>query len=318
MEEIVVLGGYGRLGRLCVAELARTTRAGVVVAGPNIQLAQQVAAACGKRARALYCNVTDDRTFENHLSGAAAIVACGGDDLLKVLDVAIRARVPFIALAPVNMETRTRSEYQKRSWGAQVPVILDAGAVPGLPGVLAEYFVRRFPELHEIRIASTGPWLESETARQSHRVRQAAIESETRSWKPLRWPFPQPIGPRWVRPAHSSDLTGFAESHCVERVVYLEPERGTLGRIVARRESARFCLTAEAQLERKNRGPRPRVTLLAADPLHAAVAATGTLVGRILRGRMPAGFFTPREALNPILFLQGLEKRGVQVAGFRP
>jgi hypothetical protein len=317
MREIIVLGGYGHLGQACVAKLVQATRARIVVAGRSIQRAEQVAAAYRDRARPAYSNVVDRRTLQTLLPGAAAIVDCCGGDPLNVLDLAIQARVPFIGLTSFAMEERTYERLHGQAWKAQVPLIVSAGAVPGLPGVLADYLVRRFPSLYEIRIASTGPWLETATAKLNHKMRRPLSEDELWYRRALRWRFPEPIGGRWVRPARSSDLVGFVETHCLERLIYLEPDQGPIARgmsqILQRKPNEGFSLVAEATPERDARGPRPRVALQASDPLSAAAAATSTLLFRLLRGRMPGGFFTPYEALNPASFLEGLEKHGVRV-----
>jgi hypothetical protein len=251
------------------------------------------------------------------IPGAAAIVDCCGANPLNVIDVAVHARVPFIGLTSPQMDENARSQLQTRAWDAQVPVVLGAGAVPGLPGVLAEYLVRCFSSLFEIRIASTGPWLGTRTSQLSQKEQRSAPEWGGRRWRLLRWHFPEPIGWRWVRPGWSADLTGFVERHCVERLTYLEPDVGSvargLGQILQQEPTHSFSLVAEAAPERAKRDLRRRIALQASDTLSAAAAATGILVRRILRGKMPGGFFTPRETLNPAVFLEQLEKRGLRL-----
>ncbi len=321
MHEIVVLGGYGHLGRLCVAELVNTTRARIIVAGRNIQRAEQLVSAYEGRARASYANVLDHRTLQRLIPGSIAVIACCSADSLAALDIAIRSRVAFIGVTELTMDERTHKKLERQAWAAQVPVILHAGAVPGLPGVLAEYLVRNNPTLREIRIASTGPWRGSESARQSEGERRSRSGSSGR-WlrRPMRWLFPQPLGARWVRSAESADLKGFVEAHCVERLSYLEPDGGPLARGVSRmagRDSPEFTLMAQA-LPDDETGVGSDIVLRAHDPLDAAAAATGILACGILRGRMPGGFYMPREALNPATFLQRLEKRGIHVTTTTP
>ncbi|MFQ5512813.1 MAG: saccharopine dehydrogenase NADP-binding domain-containing protein [Myxococcota bacterium] len=321
MHEIVVLGGYGRVGQLCVAELVKSTRARIVVAGRSIQRAEDVAAAHGGRARAAYVNAEDRRTLQRALPGSALVVFCAGADLLDSLVQAIDACVPFISLTPSTLEPRAAYELQRRAWTAQVPVVLEAGAVPGLPGVLAELLVRSFPALHEIRIACTGPWLGSGAALGSQRVRADTGRGDGWLRRPVRWRFSPRIGSRWLRPSSSGDLAGFVESHCVERLVYLEPESGPLRRLAKRGPRTRdggFALAAAATVERGTQLLEDLVTLEAVDPLEAAAASLGTLAGRVLRGRMPGGFFVPREALDPLSYLGQLEKRGVRVSTSLP
>jgi len=311
MHEIVVIGGYGHLGSYCVAEFVRGTRARVVVVGRNIQRAEQVAAAWSDRARAAYGNLADPRTLERLIPEAAAVVLCGGEDPTVALDVAIRARVPIVSLIPCMLDERRGSELPQAAWEAQVPIVLNAGAVPGLAGVLADSFTRRFDSIHKIRIASTGPWLGTDLARQSSRSPGGGG-----AWRPSRWQFPDPIGGRWVRPATAADLVEFEKTHCVKRVTYLEPDRGALSRgfkqIFSRKGSQSFAIAAEAVLKKRERGARPRMLLEAPDVLAAASASAGVIVSRILRGRMPGGFFNPHEVVAPQAYFDALEKRGIR------
>ena len=65
---------------------------------------------------------------------------------------------------------------------------------------------------------------------------------------PELWRFAEPIGACPVVPSWSPELSGFAETHCVETLEYLEPPRGAIGRglrlLVARQPSAGFATCA--------------------------------------------------------------------------
>ena len=325
MLEVIVLGGYGRLGRQCVRELVDTTPARVVVAGRSIQRAEEVAAEFGERARPAYANATDPRTLQSLIPGTAAVIACCGGSWLAALNVAIQTRVPFLATSPTLLEKRNQLRLQEEAWRGQVPVILHAGGIPGLPSVLAELLMRRFPSLHEIRIASTGPWTDTELAAADQRELRraarldgdAATDGPARGWRRSRWRFPEPIGMRWMRPALSLDLVGFVETHCVDRLVYLEPDRGLIVRgvqqVLQRDPDSDFALVAEAYRSEGDRSPDERVTIQAPTELTATAAAVGALTQRFLSGDLPAGVLAPREALNPALFLDALAKRGLRV-----
>ncbi len=321
MNEIIVLGGYGRLGRQCVSELVDTSPARVVVAGRSIQRAQEVASAFGDRARPAYADAADPRTLQPLIPGTAAVLACCGGSWLAALDVAIQTRVPFIALSPTMPEERNSLRLQEQAWQAQVPVVIHAGAIPGLPGVLAELLMRRFPRLSEICIASTGPWTETENAerdqRQLRRVAPLDARGASWAWRRSRVRFPEPIGLRWIWPAQSLDLGGFVDSHCVDGLRYLEPVPGLIARtlrwVLRQNQEPGFALVAEAYHDPGDHAPEERITLQAPDPLTAAAAAAGVVTQRILRGGLPGGFFVPHEALNPAAFLEALAKRGVRV-----
>ena len=57
-----------------------------------------------------------------------------------------------------------------------------------------------------------------------------------------------------------------------------------------------------------------RVEIRAGDVIEAAAIVVGAVVRGILEGQEPAGLLTQREALNPSLLLNDLQKRGLEVS----
>ncbi len=120
-----------------------------------------------------------------------------------------------------------------------------------------------------------------------------------------------------MRPARSLDLDGFVNVHCVDRLIYLEPDQGLIVRgvqqVLQRNPELEFALMAEGYDAEGKGSPQERLTLQGSDPLSVAAAAAGALTQRVLAGGLPPGVLAPREALNPALFLEALAKRGVRV-----
>jgi hypothetical protein len=306
MRPIVVLGGYGRLGHFCVQQVVEHTRARIIVAGRNVQRAQALALRYPERATGVYADARDVRTLARALEGAGALLLCCSAELDTALHLAVGLRLPVIS--PATSPLSRPEALAEQAWQAQVPIVLHAGA---LPGVLAELLVRRLPAIHDLRIASTGPWsIQPQTLREPR--------PGLGHWFPQRWSFPDPVGPMSVRPAHSPDLEGFAPAHCVERLTYLEPIRGAVGRsldrLLGRPRDPTFCVTAEARVYPRSNTPDAALSVIAPTPLHAASALVGALLGSLLAGRVPRGVLTPREARAPTALLGELEKRGLRVS----
>ena len=320
MRPVVVLGGYGRLGRACVSEILARTRAPVRIAGRNAQRGESLALALGERTAAGYADAADPRVLARVLDGAAAVVACCGGDLLVALQTALELRVPFVGVSPLALEPRNERRVAGLAWQAQVPVVLHAGAVPGIPGLLAESLVRRVPSIGRLELASTGPFAGSETAaRDQLRARERSrldASQRARSWPEL-WRFGDPIGRVAVASASSADLAGFAAKHLVGALRYLEPGTGALGRVIGRMVGAGarsgFAVGARAFATAEARDPTAEVELVAADPIVPAAALVGALVAALLDGRVAAGLSLAREALSPAAALGELEKRGARI-----
>jgi hypothetical protein len=310
MAQVVILGGYGRAGRACAQEIAEQTRARLVIAGPSIQKAESAALGLGGGATAAYGDVSDPRSLARLLEGARLLVACCADLQPGVLEIALELRVALIAVSSLELGEARWQALAEQAWRAQVPAIVHAGAIPGLPGVLADWLVRRFAALAELRLASTGAWTGSACARRERGrvvgLRRAALRL------PQRFRFDPPLGSLAMRGASSADLEGFARAHCVERLLYLEPLLGATRR-ARRAVQPGFSLVAEARVRAGRRAPDARAAISAPDPLAPAAALCGSLAAAVLAGEVPAGLLTPREARGPAALLNDLEKRGVGV-----
>ncbi|MBW2413211.1 MAG: saccharopine dehydrogenase NADP-binding domain-containing protein [Deltaproteobacteria bacterium] len=317
MRDVVVLGGYGRVGSACVDELISTTSCRVVIAGPSVQRAERAALTRGPRACGAYANAADPRALGDALGGAAAIVSCASSPPLAALEYALETRTPFVSVTRMGLAESRLRQLGERAWEAQTPIVVHAGAVPGLPGIAADALLRRFDEVRALRIASTGigtpepeSWgdaLRDTIARRDFRAVAA--------WRlPQRFRFPG--GVRLVSLGSSLDLAGFEQSHQVDAVRYCEPDRGPIGKAAAAlfgwRNPESFTLVAEAFVG-SGREPAGRVVVRAESPERAAAATAALLVRRILDGSVPAGVLRPHEALSPAAALDALDKRGVRV-----
>lgn len=318
---VLVVGGYGHLGTLCARELAQTTREQIVIAGASVQRAERTAAALGERASGLYLDAADPRTLRAPFEAAGAVLYCASGPPLAVLEAALETRTAVICASTFRLGERARATLAERSWRHETPVVLHAGAVPGLGAVAAEALVRGREALDELRIASSGPWRETPGARRDLALLRA-------NWKPklerprrvlgARYTFPPPLGRRLIRQIASLDLEGFQARNLLSQLTYLEPDERPVARALDRalygRRPAGFSLSAEAFGKPDRAEPDARLLLQAGDAAQAAAAALGVLVRAVLAGRVPAGLLTPAEALNPALFLGSLAARGVSVS----
>ena len=233
---------------------------------------------------------------------------CGGDPLVA-LQTALELRVPFVGLSPARIEPRSRAHLAELAWRAQVPVVLWAGALPGLPGVLAEALVRKLPAIGRLRIASTGSYLETETARREDRAATppgdvSRLES-LRRLVPSCGSFAEPIGARPVVPSWSPELstaspraTASGRSTTSSRRAARSAARSR--RLVAREPGAGFALAATASCDPDPAAPPTAgIELFAHNVLIPAAALASAITGAILDGAVPAGALHAARGASP-------------------
>ena len=127
-NDILVVGGYGEVGRRLVAQLEATQPNRVVVAGRHPEKAS------GVRARRL--DVDDVTTIEAALDGVGVVVACVRQSESHLLRAAVRRGIAYTSIAPPWLppsETDLLAAEARRT-GARV--ILAAGLEPGITSVL--------------------------------------------------------------------------------------------------------------------------------------------------------------------------------------
>ena len=313
-----MLGGYGRLGTACVEELLDTTDCRIVIAGPSVQRAERAALSFGPRTRGTYANAADPRALDEVVGGAAAVLTCTSSPPLAALERVLETRTPLVSLSPIALGQGGLTTLGERAWEAQTPIVIHAGAVPGLPGVAAELLLRRFERVRTLRIASTGVYPPAPLSLSALREMSDARDlSQLLAWRPPKR-FRFPGGVRLVAEATSADLSGFEHSHCVDGVHYYELDAGPIGAAAARLfrwlPPRTFSLVAEAWVGNRKE-PAGRIVLRAQSAFRAAAIAGGALVRGILAGSVSAGLLLPHEAVGPAALLSTFEKRGARVLG---
>jgi hypothetical protein len=209
---VAVYGAYGHTGRFVVAEL-RERGFVPVLAGRDAGKLDKAAAETGLEARP--APVDDPAALDRALAGAAAVVNCAGPFAVTaapVVEAALRAGIPYVDVAAeieANADTFARFAGPARDAGAVVvPAMAFYG---GLGDLLATAAMGDWTAADEAHIAyGLSGWhptagtraagAVSHARRDGRRVRYANGRLEYRRDDPpaLRWPFPEPMGPRDV------------------------------------------------------------------------------------------------------------------------
>lgn len=332
---VLVLGGYGALGGAVVAELLRSTPAKVAIGGRNEQRARRVALALGPRADGVYADADDPRTLAEALEGASLAISCASGLPRAVLERAAALGVPLIDTAPLTLERGARLALGELAWESQVPLIVHAGAVPGLAGIAAEFLVRRCGVSDSMRIATTGPWRGTPSARadlaEVERARKAESPRLSRERGATIEIFPPPLGRLRVRVRRALELDGFEASHTVERITYREADAGALGRWFRARGTRVGWRGGEPSPPARFPHPSPgdpfgliarlrtrdfecELSLHAPSVLTAAAAVAAALGSAVLRGEVPAGLSQAHEVRHPGRLLGELRAAGLTVS----
>jgi saccharopine dehydrogenase (NAD+, L-lysine forming) len=138
-QDILIVGGYGVVGRRIACELGPHYTGRVVVAGRNPARAESAAIAIGHGVRGREIDVTVPRSIEDALDGIAVVVSCVDQPGRKLLQAAVARGLGYTDITPHLTELGRGGAYeaieaQALTSGARV--ILGAGIVPGISNVV--------------------------------------------------------------------------------------------------------------------------------------------------------------------------------------
>ncbi|MFF3380874.1 saccharopine dehydrogenase NADP-binding domain-containing protein [Streptomyces sp. NPDC002680] len=213
-QTVAVFGAYGHTGRFVVAELL--VRGYVpIVSGRDPERLRALAASYEPGLDARPAPVDDPAALDRALAGAAAVINCAGPFAVTaapVIEAALRAGIPYVDVAAeieANLDTFTH--FGERARAANAVVIPAMAFFGGIGDLLVTAAMGDWTSADEAHIAyglsSWHPTAGTRTAgavsrerRGGRRVRYSGgrLEYHEDALPTLKWPFPDPMGPREV------------------------------------------------------------------------------------------------------------------------
>ncbi len=126
---ILIVGGYGEVGRRLAAELAVGQPSRVVVAGRKPERASN--------ASARRIDVDDPSLIESALDGVDVVVACVRQREPHLLRAAVRRGIAYTSIAPPWLERPAVESLDREAKQTGARIVLAAGIEPGISSVLA-------------------------------------------------------------------------------------------------------------------------------------------------------------------------------------
>lgn len=153
--KIVVLGGYGEMGKVIVADLADTFKGTVVVAGRNGKKAEKFARSFRKgNVIGAAADSADKIQMKNALKDANVLInSTNYYANVDVMRLALRHNVNYIDLGGMYWMTQKQLKFHSRFKKKNLVAVLGCGSTPGITNVLAEYGAKRFDRIHSLDVA---------------------------------------------------------------------------------------------------------------------------------------------------------------------
>ena len=222
-KDILIVGGYGTVGRRIAADLAPDYPGRIVVAGRSLERATQLAVELGYGVRARQANVDDPASIAVALEGVGVVVSCIDQREPHLLSAAIAHGLAYTDITPHLMQRRPAQAMKAEAAQTGARILLGAGLAPGISNMLARLGADRVGAVESI-VSNTllsvgdvyGPASRSyimEEIALSYSVLIDGRQQPARAFVgSARVPFPSPIGWRTAYLFPFSDQVFFPET----------------------------------------------------------------------------------------------------------
>lgn len=146
--KIMVIGGYGQVGRYICKYLAEMERQ-VVVAGRNIKKCESFLNELKEpKLESRFVDVT--KWKDHYLDEIETVVMATEMNNVEVLEACIRKKVNYVDITPSGILLDEMLSRRKKIGSSGIAVCLGVGIAPGVSNVLCEHLAREFEQISEI------------------------------------------------------------------------------------------------------------------------------------------------------------------------
>lgn len=152
--KILVLGGYGEMGRISVIDLFETFKGEIIVAGRSKEKAKGfVNSFKSKKVKWVQADINQFEKLTQILSDCDVVINATQYNMnLKVMAAALSAEVNYIDLGGLFHITRKQLKLDKKFKKAGITAIIGCGATPGITNIMAAYGAKFFDRINSINV----------------------------------------------------------------------------------------------------------------------------------------------------------------------
>lgn len=352
-QKILIVGGYGVVGRRITSELGPDYPDRVVIAGRHLARAEQAAAAVGHGVRGRSIDIAEPSSIASALEGVAVIISCIDQPGRALLWAAVERGLRYTDITPHLTELGRGARYEKIAAAARVcgaRLVLGTGIVPGISNVMVRALADALGGANEIETALLlGAADVSGPASFDYFLQELAmsfniyIGGEDRPARAFSVPrlveYPQPVGPQLSYLFPFSDQVLYPRTMGVSTAVTrlaIEPAWLARALSIVAQSGASHLLAIEKirhaiarrRLDRPSdkgarfalrvdvkRGESSRyATLLGQTQADAAAAGAAGVARMLIEGDVrEPGAWMPEQIVDPVPFLSRLATRGLKV-----
>lgn len=153
MDNILVVGGYGDVGKYVVEELFSITTKKVIVAGRNSDKAEKFIENFNEdRLSFMYLDIYDSSSYKDKIVGISIVIMCLSPKNNDFGKYCLGKNINYIDISPSNQTAHELKKLHNDCINKNVLCILGAGICPGLSTLLVKDISKDFDLVNEINL----------------------------------------------------------------------------------------------------------------------------------------------------------------------
>lgn len=155
-QQVLILGGSGRIGSRVAADLLAYTEARIVITGRNTAAGEQISQRLGSRVSFLNLDLADRETLKTAIANTDLVVHCAGPFHYRdatVLRTCVETGVNYIDVSDHPSFTRKAMEYASLAENSGVTAIVNTGIFPGISNSMVRQDVEHLDEAERIHLS---------------------------------------------------------------------------------------------------------------------------------------------------------------------
>jgi len=151
--KILVVGGYGYVGRTICTVLANQFPGRVIAAGRDIRKAEKLSQETGSKVLPFALDVFDpDADIDKALEGVSLVIMCLDQPGTRIVEQIIRRGIDYIDITAASGFLSALDQFDEPAKESGSSVVLSVGLEPGLTNLLAAYAAKALDIVHHIDI----------------------------------------------------------------------------------------------------------------------------------------------------------------------
>jgi len=152
-QDILIVGGYGAVGKHVVMELAKICPENIIIAGRNLNEAERFIKETGLPIRAKQLDIYEPSSFDQNLETIHTVMVCLGIKNTKFAETCIDHGIHYIDISASNEIPSQLKQLEEKAIQNQVTCLLGVGIAPGLSTLLAQKMVEEMEQVTELNFS---------------------------------------------------------------------------------------------------------------------------------------------------------------------